>query len=218
MEMKDRIKQRMNECGFKAVDIVNRTGLSKGTVSQWLNGHTQPRGDNLLILSEALSASPEWLQFGVISQDSHTIQHGFKTYEVPVLDIQLSAGCGVDPGSEAVVKTLPVPEPLLEEFNVSPQNASIVAVKGDSMETTLRDGDRIVIDTSQSRPTNNGIFAFAFDDELKVKRFIKNFDQNWTIRSDNTFDPAYQDQTVAPHNMSQLRIIGRVAGILARKL
>ena len=208
----------MNECGLKAVDIVNKTGLSKGTVSQWLNGHTQPRGDNLLILSEALTASPEWLQFGVISQGSNIDQADIKTYEVPVLDVQLSAGFGSTPGTEAVLETIPVPERLLEEFGVHPQNASIVSVRGDSMESTLRDGEKIIVDTAQSQLVSNSIYAFAFDGELKVKRFIKNFDQNWTIRSDNNLDPAYQDQTVAPHNIKQLQILGRVAGILARKL
>ncbi|WP_261840977.1 S24 family peptidase [Aliamphritea ceti] len=218
MEMKDRIRQRMSECGLKAVDIVNKTGLSKGTISQWLNGHTQPRGDNLLILSNALTASPEWLQFGVVSQGSSEEQLHFKTYEIPVLDVQLSAGFGSTQDAEAVIETMPVPERLLEEFGVHPQNANIVSVKGDSMETTLRDGEKIIVDTAHCQLISNSIYAFAFDGELKVKRFIKNFDQNWTIRSDNNLDPAYQDQTVAPHNIKQLQIIGRVAGILARKL
>lgn len=218
MEIHDRIRQRMSELNLKSVDIVKRVGISRGGISQWLNGITSPRGSNLLKLAEALECQPDWLQFGVVSHAPSESPIDFKTYEVPMLDVQLSAGFGSEPGTEAVLETIPVPERLLEEFGVHPQNASIVSVRGDSMESTLRDGEKIIVDTAQSQLISNSIYAFAFDGELKVKRFIKNFDQNWTIRSDNNLDPAYQDQTVAPHNIKQLQILGRVAGILARKL
>ena len=218
MDIAERIKQRMGEMGLKAVDIVKKTGLSKGTISQWLNGHTQPRGDNLLLLAETLGTSPEWLQFGVMSAVGLDSEPSYKAYDVPVLDAELSAGFGRHLETEAVLETIPVPERMLQELGVNAESACIVSVRGDSMETTLRDGEKVVVNTSEKQPVSNGIYAFEFDGELKVKRFIKRFDSTWTISSDNKHDPAYQDQTVSAHNVNQLRVIGRVAGVLARRL
>ncbi|WP_271270515.1 XRE family transcriptional regulator [Aliamphritea hakodatensis] len=198
-------------------ELARRINISRGRIAQIeKDPNSDVKAETLLSLAKAFGCLPADLSQGW--GKSAPIQPVEPFVDIPVLSVELSAGFGTSSDQEAVIETIQVPESLLDEFNVNSLSARIVSVKGDSMETTLRDGDRIIVDTSQSRLTSNSIYAFAFDGELKVKRFIKNFDQNWTIRSDNNFDPAYQDQTVAPHNIGQLTIIGRVAGILARKL
>lgn len=54
----------MAELGIKSVDIVNRTGLTKGTVSQWVNGQGKPKAGNIVKLARVLRCTPEWLMFG----------------------------------------------------------------------------------------------------------------------------------------------------------
>ena len=50
MDVSDRIKQRMRDLNVKAVDIVKNTGASKGSVSQWVNGTSEPSSKNLQAL------------------------------------------------------------------------------------------------------------------------------------------------------------------------
>lgn len=75
MEIKDRIRECMAQRNIQAKDIVERTGLTKGTVSQWVNGQTSPRGKNLKLLAKALGTSPEWLMFGVNSSAGGSIMN-----------------------------------------------------------------------------------------------------------------------------------------------
>lgn len=68
MEFKDRLTARMADLGLTASDLVRITGVSKGTVSFWVNGVNGAKGKNLVALSKALRCSPEWLSDGVGSR------------------------------------------------------------------------------------------------------------------------------------------------------
>ena len=61
MNINERIVQRMSKLGLKQKDIVKRTGLTRGAVSQWINQPVSPKGENLWKLCEVLECSPQWL-------------------------------------------------------------------------------------------------------------------------------------------------------------
>lgn len=60
-EIKDRLREAMTIRGLRAVDLVERTGIPKGTLSYYLSGHTQPKADRLYLLAQALDISEAWL-------------------------------------------------------------------------------------------------------------------------------------------------------------
>lgn len=60
-EIKDRLREVMEVRGLRAVDLVERTGIPKGTISYYLSGHTQPKADRLYLLAKALDVSETWL-------------------------------------------------------------------------------------------------------------------------------------------------------------
>jgi SOS-response transcriptional repressor LexA len=64
MEFKDRLQSRMKAQGLTATDLSKATGVSKTTVSFWVNGTNGAKGANLLALAKALSCPPEWLSSG----------------------------------------------------------------------------------------------------------------------------------------------------------
>jgi len=74
-KFEERLKSRMNELNMKQVDIVRKTGLSKTSVSRWLNGSV-PRGEALTILAEGLKVSPEWLMGKSETSNSLDIRWG----------------------------------------------------------------------------------------------------------------------------------------------
>ena len=79
MEIEDRIRMRMKELGLRAVDVAQRTNLSKATLSLWLNGRTSPRGDNLMKLCRVLACSPEWIQLGAEGNEPKSVAIGPET-------------------------------------------------------------------------------------------------------------------------------------------
>jgi transcriptional regulator with XRE-family HTH domain len=60
-ELRDRLQQALNRKGWKAVDLVERTGVPKGAVSYYLAGKSKPKTDRLYIIAQALDVSEAWL-------------------------------------------------------------------------------------------------------------------------------------------------------------
>lgn len=64
MEFKDRVLRRMRELDISSTDLSKLSGVSKATVSFWINGTNGAKGKNLLALAKALECSPQWLSDG----------------------------------------------------------------------------------------------------------------------------------------------------------
>ena len=61
IELKDRLREAMDVRGLRAVDIVEKTGIPKVTVSYYISGKTTPRADKLYLIAQALDVSEAWL-------------------------------------------------------------------------------------------------------------------------------------------------------------
>ncbi|WP_240964829.1 LexA family protein [Pseudomonas multiresinivorans] len=64
MELKDRIKGRLRDMKLTQSELATRVGVSKGTVTFWLNGTNMIKGENLMAVARELQCSPEWLLSG----------------------------------------------------------------------------------------------------------------------------------------------------------
>ena len=58
---KDRLKVAMNLNGKKQIDLVNETGINRGTISRYLSGKYEPKADTINKLAIALDCSEMWL-------------------------------------------------------------------------------------------------------------------------------------------------------------
>ena len=67
----ERIKDLMDSKGLKQVDIVKAIGISKSSVSKWLNAKACPSGEYLRRLSEVLETSEYWLLNGEYPYSSY---------------------------------------------------------------------------------------------------------------------------------------------------
>ena len=56
-----RLQEAMDARGKRAVDLVEETGIPKGTLSYYLSGKTKPKSDRLYLLAQALNVSEAWL-------------------------------------------------------------------------------------------------------------------------------------------------------------
>ena len=61
IELKDRLREAMEARGLRSVDIVEKTGIPKVTISYYLSGKTTPRSDKLYLIAQALDVSEAWL-------------------------------------------------------------------------------------------------------------------------------------------------------------
>jgi len=122
---------------------------------------------------------------------------------VPRLAIGASAGSGAVVDGEERFDTLRFSARWLREMGLRSAQLSAIAVTGDSMEPTLRDGDEILVDRTP-RPLHDGIHVVRLGDNLLVKRIETARPGVITLISDN---PAYRPIECDP---TELEVIGRV--------
>jgi phage repressor protein C with HTH and peptisase S24 domain len=59
-----------------------------------------------------------------------------------------------------------------------------IEISGPSMETSLYEGDLVVVNTKENKPIDGEVFAANYEGELVVKRFIRESGK-WWLASDN---------------------------------
>ena len=127
---------------------------------------------------------------------------------VPRYDVAASMGHGSVIHSEQIVDHLAFREEWVRtELSANPKNLVLISAIGDSMEPTLRAGDLLLVDRSSEGVTQDAIYAFATNGELRVKRMQLKIDGSVVIKSDNL---QYEAETLLVDQVGSLRIIGRV--------
>ena len=56
-----RIKQALELKNLTQADIVKRTGIPKGSISQYISGHVEPKQDRIYLIAKALGVREAWL-------------------------------------------------------------------------------------------------------------------------------------------------------------
>ena len=144
--------------------------------------------DERLLVSQDISYSPatdeEWVS-------------------VARLALGAAAGAGAASDDEGTIGAFRFSRDWLREQGLSPASLSAIAVTGDSMEPTLRDGDEILVERIDA-PARDGIHVLRRDDTLLVKRLDLSQPGRVTLISDNR---AYAPYEVA---LDEIEVIGRV--------
>jgi hypothetical protein len=122
---------------------------------------------------------------------------------IPRRGLEASAGPGAIAGGEQAFAAMPVSRAWLRREGLDPALLSVIAVSGDSMEPTLRDGDEIVVD-ERVRTAGEGVYVVAAGDRLLVKRLDFSQPGLAVLVSDN---PAHAPTKLA---LADIRIVGRV--------
>ena len=130
---------------------------------------------------------------------------------IDLYDIDAAAGSGRLLEHEQVESTVYFERALLEERGLCADTLIGARVSGDSMNDTLKDGDRVLVDRTQLKP--DGVFLFRMDNELRIKRLQRVAGGALRISSDNTH---YTDELVRPEELGRVDIIGRCEVVIGR--
>ena len=128
--------------------------------------------------------------------------------EIPVLDVDASAGFGAIAESEAAHTRFGFDERWLGRLTrAKSASLSIIHVDGESMEPTLRDEDEVLVDASDhGARLRDGIYVLRIDDALVVKRVtMQPGGRHITISSDNASYPSWTDV-----DRATVHVVGRV--------
>lgn len=60
-QRKNRIEQALNLRGMKRIELADKTGISRPTISNWINQKYQPKQESLMKMAQVLDVSEMWL-------------------------------------------------------------------------------------------------------------------------------------------------------------
>ncbi|MEJ2458882.1 MAG: S24 family peptidase, partial [Novosphingobium sp.] len=107
-------------------------------------------------------------ELGAPKDKYHSVEEG-NWVDVPRLTVGASAGQGAFPGAEEAFDALRFSVRWLRAMGLQADALSTIAVTGDSMEPTLRDGDEILVDRRVGT-LRDGIHVVRLEENLLVKR------------------------------------------------
>ncbi|SGZ16863.1 S24 family peptidase [Moritella viscosa] len=157
------------------------------------------------------------MKFSTIKKDNNRglskINGGLVT--IPQYNFRASAGNGCLVVSEEPVATFSFSQDWLYKQGLRGAKLNVVPVSGDSMESTLIDGDLMLVELiDDPKDARDGICVIRIDDEILVKRIQYDFiEQGYHIRSDNS---AYSTFFIGKEYRGRFRVIGRMVRVLQR--
>lgn len=134
---------------------------------------------------------------------------------IPFYNVGASAGAGTWLMDEPEPETLYFDLRWLKNvLKVNPSHLNCIFASGDSMDSgftnanSIKDGDLLLVDTSNTSG-NNGIFVIRINNtELRVKRLVKKLDGSLMIISDN---PKYPEEIYKPNESNYVvEVLGKV--------
>jgi hypothetical protein len=180
--------------------------IKRGTPLRLAEADRRRLADYFRVPEERLGGPPQPKPVVAVAAGSGKGMRGADLVLVPRIDVGASAGPGGLVDAEERAPRLAFDARLLREL--APGGAdelSMIRVAGDSMESTLVDGDDILVDRGDAAARlREGIYVLRIDDALIVKR-IERTGACFVVRSDN---PTYRERW--NYDPDQVRVIGRV--------
>lgn len=186
--------------GMSVAELARRSGVSYDVINKLKRRDgASTSAENAEALARVLGLDDGPFALAAVEADADL---------VPVYNVAASAGHGalID-WEEAVVERLAFPPDYLRKVTSSnPRNLAIIGVKGDSMVPTLADNDVVMIDTTKTDTSFDGLFVFRDGGaSILVKRFGRGSKSGTVmVISDNKTYPAIE------RAVEDIQVIGKV--------
>ncbi|WP_396583354.1 helix-turn-helix domain-containing protein [Lactobacillus delbrueckii] len=178
------------------------SGFTKGRLSKWENDREEPKLSSLNQVAQFFNVDIDY--FFNESQPSNASSLPRNTACIPVIGT-IACGDPID-ADENIVDYINVPEPI-------PRDAFALVCEGSSMEPSIVDGDKVVIEPTPD-VEDGQVAAVLVDDQTKatLKR-IKHIDNSiWLMPDNRDYDPIVLD---AQHPG---RIIGKAIKLIRDRI
>lgn len=201
----------------RIADELKKNGgkVSTPGIWKWFNAQSMPDSTNIVLLSKTLGVRVEWLEYGVGAPtigDSQVdlSQPRNEAFRVEVLDVAASAGPGSIINSE-YIETIAAIEFTAEEAKSmfkgrTADQIKMLTVNGNSMAGTLKSGDLVFVDVSARQFEGDGIYVFAFNSNLHIKR-LQMMKDRLLVLSDNEH---YKEWYIEDDDFESFHIMAKV--------
>lgn len=217
-----RLRDAMQSAGMKPIELHERTGISKASISEYLSGNYEPKQRNVYKLAEALHVAPSYLMgLSELAEASHpspskqpadslpVIPLDDRTFRVPVVG-RVAAGQPIVADEEIIGY-----EYIDNKYSKDGHEYFGLRIVGKSMEPTIMDGD-IVIVRRQDYIENGQIGIILIDGECATAKEVKESPEGITLIGHNA--AVYTPHFYSAREVQDLpvQVIGRVVQLVRR--
>jgi len=211
--------EELREKGFDQIDVAKAAGVSKGTVTQWLDGAIKSiKMENAMGIEERYGYSHVWLVLGrlpkMLSEKRPLLPSPKKDQSMfELLDVRAACGDGYrNEDHPEVVSTMFIPAQVAQAMIGTTNrggSVKIVTAAKDSMAPTINPDDLLFVDTSSTEYAGETVYLIQHGGELLCKR-LSLVGRDIIVSSDNDHYPAWKWSD----RPEETRIIGRVLRVL----
>lgn len=214
MNMAKRLQIALDRRGRKAPDVIAACKLSKGAVYNILNGATKPekvREATIAKIAAYLGVSRDWLVWGRGTMDAVEVVSEADWSDIIGVRQAAALGDGAVPDEYAETHKLKFRTESLRRKRLRPDKLAVLYGRGESMHPTIKNGDAILFDTSDTSPHDGKIYVIQYDGQLMAKRLVE-LGGKWFIDSENKADPKWR-KPQAVDETRDFQVLGRVRWI-----
>lgn len=188
----DRLKQLRIEAGLNQPEFAAIVGTTKQFVSQLESGKNQkPNAELLEGWARHFRVNLRWLVSGSGPKDAPALAEPDTDWS-DIVGVRQAAALGDGAVADEYAEThkLKFRADSLRRKKLRPDKLAVIYGKGDSMYPTIKDGDAILVDTSDRTPRDGKLYVITYNGDLLAKRLVELGDR-WFIESDNRTDPKW---------------------------
>lgn len=153
----ERIKLGLKKANMKPIDLVNKTGISKSQISNYMSGRYSPKQDGIYSIANALGVSTNWLM-GI--ENKKKLVNVYSSVHAGILSEMI----------ENVVDT----EEISEKLASSDKTYFGIKVKGDSMFPQYIENDTLICEKTSTCESGSDCIVAINGDEAFLKRVYIN--------------------------------------------
>lgn len=153
----ERIKLGLKKANMKPIDLVNKTGISKSQISNYMSGRYSPKQDGIYSIANALGVSTNWLM-GI--ENKKKLVNVYSSVHAGILSEMI----------ENVVDT----EEISEKLASSDKTYFGIKVKGDSMFPQYIENDTLICEKTSTCESGSDCIVAINGNEAFLKRVYIN--------------------------------------------
>ena len=206
-----RLQIALNRSNMRPQDLADASGVSKSSISQYVNGSHSPSNISAAKIGKVLNVNPLWLMGFDVSDN----------VQIPAPQNKSNSGAVIIPVLGRVAAGIPLTaaEYIIDTEEISQAMASDgeyfgLQVKGDSMEPRIKNGDVVIVRKQSDADDGDLVIALVNGDDAVVKRLKKYKDGISLISSNPIYEPMFFSKSEIEEK--PVEIIGKVKELRAK--
>lgn len=205
---------------WRSADRLARAmGVSPSAFRKWLKGEAEPSRERLVALADAAGVGVAWLAKGEGPVPHFREAHGSALADGD-LDPSQFLLLPKQPEAAAAGSVTPAPPEaqasafvafghdwIRRSFGIEPDDLMLETAVGESMSPTIADGDMLLINGTDRRFREFGIYVLEFAGQRLVKRVQRKLDGSLVLISDNS---VYEPERISKERAPEVKALGRV--------